>query len=93
MAKRQMQGMDDESDPPPVLRASLERQPAARAGWQTLTAGQTGVQLPSIFYYETQEARERRGAKAVGEALRTPERRASPERQRTQKTDAIKASR
>ena len=70
IAERMLQAMEGESDPPPVLRAAFERQPLARAGWAALTPTQRRNHLLGIFYYETAEARERRAAKAIDEALR-----------------------
>jgi uncharacterized protein YdeI (YjbR/CyaY-like superfamily) len=70
MAERLLQAMEGELEPPPVLRAIFQRQPLARAGWEALTPVQRRNHLLGIFYYETPEARERRAAKAVDEALR-----------------------
>lgn len=70
MAERLLQAMEGELDPPPVLRAIFQRRPLARAGWDALTPVQRRNHLLGIFYYETPEARERRAAKAVDEALR-----------------------
>ena len=70
MAERLMQAMEGETDPPPVLRAAFERQPLARQGWLALTPTQRRGHLLGIFYYETAEARARRAAKAVEEALK-----------------------
>ena len=70
MAERLMQAMDGEADPPPILRAAFQRQPRALAGWKAMTPVQRRSHLMGIFYYETIEARERRAAKAIEEALR-----------------------
>jgi uncharacterized protein YdeI (YjbR/CyaY-like superfamily) len=70
MAERLLQAMEGELEPPPVLRAIFQRQPLARAGWEALTPVQRRNHLLGIFYYETPEARERRAAKAIDEALR-----------------------
>jgi uncharacterized protein YdeI (YjbR/CyaY-like superfamily) len=70
MAERLFQAMEGEEEPPPVLRAAFLRQPRAQAGWNMLTPTQRRNHLLGIFYYETVEARERRAAKAVEEALR-----------------------
>lgn len=74
MVERLMQAMEGESDPPPVLRAAFQRQPAARAGWEALTPMQRRNHLLGVSYYETPEARERRAAKAIEDALRAAER-------------------
>jgi uncharacterized protein YdeI (YjbR/CyaY-like superfamily) len=52
-----------------VLRAAFQQQPRALMGWTKLTPTQRRNHLLGIFYYETVEARERRAAKAVEEAL------------------------
>lgn len=80
MAERLLQAMEGELEPPPVLRAIFQRQPLARAGWQALTPVQRRNHLLGIFYYETPEARERRAAKAIEEAMR----RAASQRDRKQ---------
>jgi uncharacterized protein YdeI (YjbR/CyaY-like superfamily) len=79
MAERLMQAMEGEKDPPPVLRTLFQRQPGARAAWEALTPIQRRNHLLGIFYYETPEARERRAAKAVEEALRVAKRKAGVE--------------
>lgn len=70
MAERLMLAMEGEHEPPPVLRAALQRQPRALEGWNKLTVAQRRSHLLGIFYYETVEARERRAVKAVDDALR-----------------------
>lgn len=70
MAERLFLTMEGESDPPPVLRAAFQRQPLARTGWESLTPTQRRNHLLGVFYYETAEARDRRAAKAVEDALR-----------------------
>jgi uncharacterized protein YdeI (YjbR/CyaY-like superfamily) len=76
MAERLMQAMEGEKDPPPVLRAAFQRQPEARKGWAALTTAQRRSHLLGIFYYETPDARERRAAKAIEDALTAAARRA-----------------
>lgn len=76
LAERLFLAMEGEADPPPVLRALFQRQPQARAAWEGLTLHQRRHHLFGIFYYETPEARERRAAKAVEEALRAAHKRA-----------------
>ena len=70
MAEWLLQAMEGEEEPPPVLRAAFQREPRAQAGWNKLTPNQRRNHLLGIFYYETVEARERRAAKAVEEALK-----------------------
>jgi uncharacterized protein YdeI (YjbR/CyaY-like superfamily) len=69
-AERLLLAMEGEQEPPPVLRAAFQREPRALEGWNKLTLTQRRNHLLGIFYYETVEARERRAAKAVEEALR-----------------------
>lgn len=76
LAERLMLTMEGEEDPPPVLRALFLRYPAARDGWFALTPTQRRNHLLGIFYYETADARERRAAKAIEDALRAAKRRA-----------------
>ena len=75
MAERLMLAMEGEDDPPPVLRAAFLRQPLAGDGWLALTPAQRRGHLLGIFYYETADARERRAAKAVEDALRAARKR------------------
>jgi uncharacterized protein YdeI (YjbR/CyaY-like superfamily) len=74
VAERLLLAMEGEQEPPPVLRVAFQRQPRALAGWNALTPTQRRNHLLGIFYYENAEARERRAAKAVEDALRTAER-------------------
>ena len=74
MAERLMQAMEGEEEPPPVLRAAFLRQPLAERGWFALTPTQRRSHLLGIFYYETADARERRAAKAIEDALRAAKR-------------------
>jgi uncharacterized protein YdeI (YjbR/CyaY-like superfamily) len=62
--------MEGETDPPPILKAAFLRQPLARKGWEAMTSIQRRGHLLGIFYYQSVEARERRAAKAVEEAVR-----------------------
>lgn len=70
LAERLMQAAEGEVDPPPVLRVLFQRQPGAREAWKALTPRQRQGHLMGIFYYETPEARERRAAKAIEEAMK-----------------------
>jgi uncharacterized protein YdeI (YjbR/CyaY-like superfamily) len=70
MAVRLLLTLDGEIEVPPILHAAFLRQPLARKGWEAMTALQRRRQLLFVFYCETADARERRAAKAVEEALR-----------------------
>jgi len=70
LVERLLLTLEGEIEPPPILQAAFHRQPLARKGWEAMTPGQRREQLMAIFNYQTVEARERRAAKAVEEALR-----------------------
>jgi uncharacterized protein YdeI (YjbR/CyaY-like superfamily) len=77
MAERLLLTLEGEIEPPPILQAAFQRQPLARKGWEAMTPVQRRNHLLSIFYYQTAEARERRAANAVEEALRVAKRSAT----------------
>jgi uncharacterized protein YdeI (YjbR/CyaY-like superfamily) len=64
-----MEGEIDPADPPPILKAAFQRQPQARVGWEAMTPARRRNHLLGIFHLRTAEARERRAAKAVEDAL------------------------
>jgi uncharacterized protein YdeI (YjbR/CyaY-like superfamily) len=70
LAERMLLTMEGEQVLPPILQIAFRRVPQAAAGWQAMTAAQRRSHLLGIFYYQSPEARERRAAKAVDEALR-----------------------
>ncbi|MGA2887729.1 MAG: YdeI/OmpD-associated family protein [Terracidiphilus sp.] len=74
MAERLLLTLEGEIEPPPILQAVFLRQPLARKGWEAMTPVQRRGHLLGIFYYQTAEARERRAAKAIEEALRVAKR-------------------
>jgi uncharacterized protein YdeI (YjbR/CyaY-like superfamily) len=74
MAERLLMTLEGETELPPILHAAFLRQPLARKGWEAMTATQRRGHLLGIFYYQSVEARERRAAKAVEEALRVARR-------------------
>jgi uncharacterized protein YdeI (YjbR/CyaY-like superfamily) len=74
MAERLLLTLEGETELPPILHAAFLRQPLARTGWEAMTPVQRRGHLLVIFYYQTAEARERRAAKAVEEALRVTRR-------------------
>lgn len=65
-----MEGEMDPKDPPPILKAAFQRQPRARAGWEAMTPLRRRNHLLGIFHVQGAEARERRAAKAVEDAVR-----------------------
>lgn len=70
IVERLLLAMEGEAETPPVLRAAFVRQPLARIGWDAMTPIQRRSHLLGIFYYRAADARERRAAKTVEEALR-----------------------
>ncbi len=62
--------MEGEFETPPILKAAFARQPLAEAGWKAMTPAQRRGHLLGIFYYEGAEARARRAAKAIEDALK-----------------------
>ncbi|MGA3160905.1 MAG: YdeI/OmpD-associated family protein [Terracidiphilus sp.] len=74
MAERLLLTLEGEIEPPPILQAAFHRQPLASKGWKAMTPVQRRNHLLSIFYNQNADARERRAAKAVEEALRVTRR-------------------
>ena len=74
MAERIYLAMDGEREPPPILRAAFQRQPAARLGWEAMTPIRRRNHLFGIFYYQTSEGRERRVRIALEDALKVAKR-------------------
>jgi uncharacterized protein YdeI (YjbR/CyaY-like superfamily) len=70
MAERLLLTLEGEIELPPILHTAFLRQPQARTGWDAMTSVQRRGHLLGIFHYQSVEARERRAAKAVEEALR-----------------------
>jgi uncharacterized protein YdeI (YjbR/CyaY-like superfamily) len=70
MAERLLLTLEGEIELPPILHAAFLRQPQARNGWNAMTQVQRRNHLLAIHYYQSAEARERRVAKAVEDALR-----------------------
>ena len=70
LAEQMLLAMEGERELPPILNAAFQREPLARKGWQMMTPVQRRGHLLGIFYYKSVDARERRAAKAVDEALK-----------------------
>jgi len=75
LRERMMLTIEGELETPPILRAAFARLPLAEAGWKAMTPTQRRSHLFGIFYYEGVEARERRAAKAIEDALRAARKR------------------
>ena len=65
-----MEGEIDVANPPPILKTAFRRQPLAQAGWEAMSVAGRRRHLLGIFHLRGAEARERRAAKAVEDALR-----------------------
>jgi uncharacterized protein YdeI (YjbR/CyaY-like superfamily) len=74
IAERLLLAMEGEREPPPILRAAFQRQPAARLGWDAMTRIKKRNHLLGIFYYQTSEGRERRVRAAIEDALKVGKR-------------------
>ncbi len=74
IAERLFLAMEGEEEPPPILRAAFQCQPAARDGWEAMTPIQRRNHLFAIFYYQTAEGRERRVRTAIEYALKVAKR-------------------
>jgi uncharacterized protein YdeI (YjbR/CyaY-like superfamily) len=70
LAERLMLTMDGEKILPPILELAFNRTPAARRGWEGMTAAQRRSHLLGVFYYQSPEARMKRVQKLVEDALR-----------------------
>jgi uncharacterized protein YdeI (YjbR/CyaY-like superfamily) len=75
IAERLLATMEAERELPPILKAAFARDPRAFEGWQRMSPSQRRGHLLGIFYYRTPEARNRRLAKAIEDALAIAERR------------------
>jgi uncharacterized protein YdeI (YjbR/CyaY-like superfamily) len=64
-----LEGEADPTDPPPILRAAFQREPLARVGWEAMSPARRRKHLWGIFHLQTAEARERRVAQAVEDAV------------------------
>jgi uncharacterized protein YdeI (YjbR/CyaY-like superfamily) len=69
IAERLLATMEAERELPPILKAAFARDPRALEGWQQMSPTQRRGHLLGIFYYRTPEARDRRLAKAIEDAL------------------------
>jgi uncharacterized protein YdeI (YjbR/CyaY-like superfamily) len=74
MAERLLLTLEGETELPPILHAAFLRQPLARDGWEAITKVQRRNHLLAIYAYQGVEARERRVAQVVEDALRVAKR-------------------
>jgi uncharacterized protein YdeI (YjbR/CyaY-like superfamily) len=70
ICERLLATMEAERDLPPILQVAFARNPGAREGWERMSVSRRRGHLLGIFYYRTPEARARRAAKAIDDAIR-----------------------
>jgi uncharacterized protein YdeI (YjbR/CyaY-like superfamily) len=69
VAEQLMATMEAERELPPILKLAFAHEPRALAGWQRMSPSHRRGHLLAIFYYRTPEARDRRLAKTIEDAL------------------------
>ncbi len=74
IAERLLATMEAEQELPPILRVAFAHNARAAEGWQLMSASRRRQHLLGIFYYRTPEARARRLAQAVDDAVGVAER-------------------
>jgi uncharacterized protein YdeI (YjbR/CyaY-like superfamily) len=74
IAERMLATMEAERELPPILQVAFSSNPAAREGWELMTAAKRRGHLLGIFGYRTPESRGRRIDKMLDEASAIAER-------------------
>jgi len=69
MAERLLATMEAEREIPPALQMALTENSLAHEGWQSMSFSRRRGHLFGIFYYQSPEARARRIAKALEDAV------------------------
>jgi uncharacterized protein YdeI (YjbR/CyaY-like superfamily) len=69
IAERLLLTMEAELELPPILRVAFARNPGAEEGWGLMSPSRRRGHLFGIFYYRNPEARARRIAKLVEDAI------------------------
>jgi uncharacterized protein YdeI (YjbR/CyaY-like superfamily) len=69
VAEQLLSTMEAEQELPPILKLAFARDPRALAGWQRMSPSHRRGHLLAIFYYRSLEARDRRIAKMLEDAL------------------------
>lgn len=77
IAERLLATMEGERELPPILQVAFAQEPRAREGWRLMSPSQRRMHLLGIFYYRTPEARSRRMAKAIEDAIKIAGRKAN----------------
>jgi len=80
VAEQLMATMEAERELPPILKLAFAREPRALAGWQRMSSSHRRGHLLAIFYYRTPDARDRRIAKTIEDALAFAARKTRKER-------------
>jgi uncharacterized protein YdeI (YjbR/CyaY-like superfamily) len=79
VAEQLLATMEAERELPPILKLAFAREPRALAGWQRMSPSHRRGHLLAIFYYRTPDARDRRIAKLIEDALAFAERKPKKE--------------
>jgi uncharacterized protein YdeI (YjbR/CyaY-like superfamily) len=79
VAEQLLATMEAERELPPILKLAFARDPRARVGWQRMSPTHRRGHLLAIFYYRTPDARDRRIAKMLEDALAFAERKPKKE--------------
>jgi uncharacterized protein YdeI (YjbR/CyaY-like superfamily) len=69
VAEQLLATMEAERELPPILKLAFAREPRARVGWQRMSPSHRRGHLLGIFYYRSPDARDRRVAKTVEDAI------------------------
>jgi uncharacterized protein YdeI (YjbR/CyaY-like superfamily) len=69
VAEQLLSTMEAERELPPILKLAFARDPRALAGWQRMSAARRRGHLLAISYYRTPDARDRRIARMLEDAL------------------------
>jgi uncharacterized protein YdeI (YjbR/CyaY-like superfamily) len=69
VAEQLLATMEAERELPPILKLAFARDPRAFTGWQRMSPSHRRGHLLAIFYYRTPDARDRRIAKMLEDAL------------------------
>jgi len=69
VAEQLLATMEAERELPPILKLAFARDPHAFAGWQRMSPSHRRGHLLAIFYYRSPDARDRRIAKMLEDAL------------------------
>jgi uncharacterized protein YdeI (YjbR/CyaY-like superfamily) len=78
VAEQLFSAMEAERELPPALKLAFTRDPRALEGWTLMSPSHRRGLLIAIFYYRSPEARARRIAKVVEEAIARSEKKSNP---------------